>query len=247
MAHPRHTRVLDDLRARIARVERSGRASRAVLPFGLPALDRHLPEGGLALGALHEVAPSGPELTHAAAASLFVGGILGRLKGPVLWCVGRKDLFAPALAGVGLAPGRLIFVETHGDDASVLAVLEEALRHPALAGVAGEVGRLAPTPARRLQIAAGASGVVAFALPRAATTEPDAAVTRWRVSTLPSTPLPVPGVGRPRWQLELARCRNGQTASWTMEGCDAKGRLGLAADMADGSAAARRPGRAAAG
>ena len=27
------------------------------------------------------------------------------------------------------------------------------------------------------------------------------------VERFPSTPLPVPGVGRPRWQLELIRCR----------------------------------------
>lgn len=244
MAQPRHTRVLESLRAQIARVERSGRASRAVLPFGLPALDGHLPEGGLALGSLHEVAPSGPELTHAAAASLFAGGIIARLKGPVLWCIGRRDLFAPALAGVGLAPGRLILVETHGGDASVLAVMEEGLQHRALAGVVGEVGKLGTTPARRLQIAAGASGVVAFALRRTATAEPNAAATRWQLTALPSTPLPVAGIGRPRWRVELTRCRNGEPAAWIMEGCDAKGRLGLVADVADGPAETHRSVRA---
>lgn len=247
MAHPRHIRVLDDLRAQIARAEGSGRARRAVLPFGVRALDRHLPEGGLALGALHEVAPSAPELTHAAAAGLFVGGILARLKGPVLWCVRRRDLFAPALAGVGLAPGRMIFVETHGGGASVLAVMEEALRHRALAGVVGEVDKLTMTAARRLQIAAGASGVVALALRRAATEEPNAAVTRWRVSALPSAPLAVAGVGRPRWRVELTRCRGGEAAEWIMEGCDAQGRLGLLSDLADGSAATDGRRRAAAG
>ncbi len=30
-----------------------------VLPFGIKAIDEHLPEGGLALGALHEVADGG--------------------------------------------------------------------------------------------------------------------------------------------------------------------------------------------
>ena len=37
--------------------------------------------------------------------------------------------------------------------------------------------------------------------------EPTAAVTRWRISVRPSSPMPVPGVGRPRWLLELLRCR----------------------------------------
>jgi hypothetical protein len=60
------------------------------------------------------------------------------------------------------------------------------------------------------------------------------APTRWRVSPLPSTPLPVPGVGRARWQLELIRCRAGESADFEVEACDAKGRLALASDLAHG-------------
>ncbi|MYZ47899.1 ImuA family protein, partial [Propylenella binzhouense] len=198
MAHPRHTRVLDDLRAQIARVERSGRTRRAVLPFGVPAIDERLPDGGLALGAFHEVGPSGPELTHAAGAGLFVGGILARLKGPVLWCLSRRDLFAPALSAVGLKPERLLFAETHGGDSSVLLVMEEGLRHRGLAGVVGEVRKLSLTEARRLQLAAEASGVIALAIRRwtgATVADPTAAAIRWRLTALPSTPLPVAGVG----------------------------------------------------
>jgi protein ImuA len=35
------------------------RHERAVLPFGIKAIDERLPEGGLALGALHEMAGGG--------------------------------------------------------------------------------------------------------------------------------------------------------------------------------------------
>lgn len=42
--------------------------------------------------------------------------------------------------------------------------------------------------------------------------QPTAAVTRWRVTALPSSPLPVPGIGRARWQLELIRVRAGESA-----------------------------------
>jgi protein ImuA len=45
-------RALDALRARIAEIEAGGRAPRGVLPFGVPAIDARLPDGGLALGAL---------------------------------------------------------------------------------------------------------------------------------------------------------------------------------------------------
>lgn len=40
----------------------------AVLPFGIAAIDRHLPAYGLSLGCLHEVAAAGPEMEHGAAA-----------------------------------------------------------------------------------------------------------------------------------------------------------------------------------
>jgi hypothetical protein len=74
-----------------------------------------------------------------------------------------------------------------------------------------------------------------------------AAVTRWRVSALPSTPLPVPGVGRARWQLELIRCRAGESADFEVEACDAKGRLALPSDLVHRSGAKEIGQRRAAG
>jgi protein ImuA len=47
--------------------------------------------------------------------------------------------------------------------------------------------------------------------------------------------LPVPGVGRARWQLELIRCRAGESADFEVEACDAKGRLALPSDLVYGS------------
>jgi hypothetical protein len=65
--------------------------------------------------------------------------------------------------------------------------------------------------------------------------QPTAAVTRWRVSALPSHPLPVPGIGRARWRLELVRCRGGESACFEVEACDAQGRLALPSDLVHGS------------
>lgn len=53
----------------------------------------------------------------------------------------RPDLFAPALAQAGLAPDRVIYVEA-GKDKTVLAGVEEGLRHGGLGAVVGEVARL---------------------------------------------------------------------------------------------------------
>ncbi|HJU19357.1 MAG TPA: damage-inducible protein [Stellaceae bacterium] len=237
---PAHAHVLEDLRTRIAHIARAGRSPRPVVPFGVAAIDARLPQGGLARGALHEIAGG----VHSAEAVLFVAGVLARLHGSVLWCLCRRDLFAPALAGVGLHPDRVIYAEG-GDERTVLLCLEEGVRHAGLAGAVGEVTHLSMTASRRLQLAAEASGVIAFVIRRWRTAgeagefgQPNAAVTRWRITAAPSSPLPVPGIGRARWRLELVRVRGGEGALWEVEACDGQGRLALSADLADRSAAA---------
>lgn len=237
--------AIDTLRARIRAIEAGARTSRGVLPFGIEAIDEALPEGGLALGALHEVAGGGAGAIDGAAAALFAAGIVARSSGPVLWCVTRPDLFAPALGQAGLDPDRFIYAEA-GDDKTVLACFEEGLRHGGLGGVVAEVARLPTTASRRLQLAAETSGTLGIALRRwrrqteaADFGQPTAAVTRWRISALPSTALPVPGIGRARWLVELIRCRAGECAEFVLEASDEEGRLAVPADLADRSAASR--------
>src|SRR5882672_9398854 len=68
--------VIGQLRHLLPRLE--GIADDApVLAFGIPGLDRHLPQGGLALGALHEVLP---ETTGDLPSAFgFVAALLGRM------------------------------------------------------------------------------------------------------------------------------------------------------------------------
>lgn len=237
--------ALDTLRARIATIEAGGRLRWGVLPFGVAALDACLPGGGLARGALHEVAGDADGLVQGAAAALFAAGIVGRAGGQVLWCVTRPGLFAPALSQAGLDPERVIQAEA-GDERTVLACCEAGLRHGGLGAVVGEVAELSLTASRRLQLAAEASGSLAIMLRRmwrardsSALGQPTAAATRWRVTALLSSPLPVPGIGRARWLLELVRCRGGACADVEVEACDAAGRLALPAGLAHGSAPAQ--------
>jgi protein ImuA len=228
---------IEELRERIRRLEGAAARRRLVLPFGLKAIDRHLPEGGLALGALHEVAGGGHGAINGAAAALFTAGVAARTRGKVLWCVMRPDL-----AQAGLVPDRVIYVEA-GDEKSVLICFEEGLRHGGLGAVVAEVARLSMTASRRLQLAAEGSGTIGLAIRRwrrpaeaADFGQPTASVTRWRVSAVPATPLPVPGVGRARWQVELIRCRAGESVDFEVEACDAKGRLALPSGPVHGPA-----------
>jgi protein ImuA len=236
-----------ELRRQIERLE-GGAQTRPPLAFGIKAVDDHLPGGGLARGALHEIVEAGPAAEFAGSATLFTAGIAARLEGPVLWCLTRRDLFAPGLASAGLLPSRVIYADA-GRDRDVLPLVEEGLRERGLAAVIGEVTRLGLTASRRLQFAAEGSGVTPLILRRWWTVAekdlaglPSAAVTRWRIAPAPSEPEPAPGLGRARWQVDLMRCRGGAPRSWILEACDAKGRLALAAALADGPdpAAARR-------
>jgi protein ImuA len=228
------------LRAEIALLAEGKRGgARAHVPFGLDAIDRRLAGGGLAEAALHEVAGASPGLGDDAAATLFAASIAARIgEGTVLWALSRRDLFAPGLAQIGLAPDRLLYAECRRDE-EVLAVMEEGLRHGGLAAVVGEVGRVAMAATRRLQLAAEEGGTMALMLKRWRRSGedplglPSAAVTRWRLGVAPSAPLPVPGLGRARWHLALARQRGGEPFNLLVEAPDEKARLALPARAAD--------------
>lgn len=226
-------------------------ASLPGLPVGDPVLAAALPGGALPRGALHVAFDAGPGSEYATGAARFVAGLIAPLAGAVLWVCERADLYPPALAELGLDPGRLICVGA-SRPAAVLAALEDALgaRAP-LAAVVGEGGgTLDLTASRRLQLAAAHAGRPVFLLRRSprfddpAFLAPDAAATRWRLAPLPSAPprpeADVPGLGPARWRLDLLRCRGGAPHSWIVEADDAPGPCRVVAELADRPAAPRR-------
>jgi protein ImuA len=249
-----------ELRERIRRIERPAATAHGVLPFDIVEIDRSLPGGGLACGALHEILGAGGDEEDGALAAAFAAWILRRLISPtspaqsltrpglslleggmVLWCLPSSDLYGPGLAAHGLDPGRVVLVQTPRD-AEILWAMEEGLRASGIAAVVGEIGTLPAVASRRLQLAAERSGITAFLLRRwreggQAARErilPNAAATRWRITALPSHPLHnEPGVGHPRWRVELLRCRGGEPGCWEMEVADATDPVPLAAALAN--------------
>ncbi len=219
--------------------------ARPSLPLGVAPLDAHLPGGGLPLGCLHEVEGARAEWDDAAATG-FCLALLARLcaarpspaptstppeDGAVLWVTPWRDLYAPGVAAFGLDPGRLILVRA-GTGTDVLWAMEEGLRCPRLIAVVGEVGALERAAGRRLQLAAGASGVTAFALrrqryPTRRGEAPSAALTRWRIAPMSSAQMSSAQMsskgmagrllGRPSWQVELLRCRGAAPGQWHVE------------------------------
>ena len=134
------------------------------------------------------------------------------------------------------------------DDAELLAVMEEGLRHRGLGAVIGEAKRADMTATRRLQLAAEGGRTIALLMKRHAREDsdpigmPSAAITRWRIGCAPSAPLPVEGIGRPRWRVALVRQKGGEGFEQLLEACDATGRLALPAALGNRAPA---PGRAA--
>jgi protein ImuA len=242
-----------ELRRLVERMESHGSSWAGSLPFGIPELDDHLPGEGLQRGHLHEVVEGGPASSYAALATLFTAGILARLPGPVLWCLCGRDLFAPALARIGLHPDRVIYCETW-KDRDVLPAMEEGLRCKGLAGVVGEVTKLSLTASRRLQLCAGETGVTALLIRRwrnlnekSFIDEPSASATRWRVTPHPSPDAGFDGLQRQHWKVELLRARGGEPRSWIVEACDATGHLAFPAEVALGQNTADFARRAVAG
>jgi protein ImuA len=216
--------ALDDLRARIAVIEGGRNIAIRRVPLGAPLIDAVLPGGGLMGAAVHEIAGS--------AASGFAAMVLGRLKGPVLWCVdlyARSHLYGPGLAAFGIRSDQLIIVRC-ANRADMLWAMEEGLRTSALAGIVCEpVGAVDLTASRRLQLAAEIGGGVGLLLNRgslkkAGQLAPNALASRWRVDNAPIVD-ETGACGRSRWRVELERCRGAEAVGeWMVRWHEPDGR-----------------------
>jgi protein ImuA len=85
--------------------------------------------------------------------------------------------------------------------------------------VIGEIGELTFAASRRLQLAEEKSHVTGFIHRYDPKTEDAVAcVTRWKIKPLPSLAVDgLPGLGKPRWNVELHKVRNGQPGTWQVE------------------------------
>jgi protein ImuA len=239
--------VMHELRRLLPRMEGFADEARTLptLPLGLAVLDSHLPQGGLAFGAVHEAAPRTDRDLPAAFG--FIAALLGAMppRGPLLligpaWFGQYGRPYGHGLNGLGLNPARLILVETTDCKQSLWA-MEEALRSAVPAAVAGAIDALDLKSSQRLHLAARESGVPLLLLRPARVLEASAAATRWRVGTAEAARDRFGLLARWRWRLELQRCRNGRVGEWVVEYDHVAHRFSLAAALAD-PAISRRAG-----
>lgn len=186
---------------------------------GLGAIETAFPNAVFPKGAIHEFLSAGPE--QAAASGGFIIGILSSLiqhGGACLWISVSRQIFPLALKVYGIEPDQIIFIDLKLER-DVLWVAEEALKCEGLAGVIAEVKELTFAQSRRLQLAVEKSRVTGFILhndPKKINTT--ACVARWKITPFSSElPDDMPGVGYPRWNVELLKVRNGNPRVWQIE------------------------------
>jgi protein ImuA len=184
----------------------------SALPLGITAIDAAL-GGGLARGALHEIAAVSE--AHLAAATGFALGLVSSRR--LLWIAEDMALaesgapYGPGLDAFGLLPERLLTVAaTRPHD--LLWAMEEALRCRAIGAVIGELrhGEIDAVAVRRLSLAAAESGALTLLLRAAAPNDASTAATRWIVGAAPNA----------RFAVELVRNRRGPLGSWILEWSD---------------------------
>jgi protein ImuA len=200
----------------------------SLLPLGIAAIDAAL-GGGLARGALHEIAAASE--AHLAAATGFALGLAARRQAAVFWIAEDMALgesgapHGPGLDAFGLSPERLVTVAA-ARSRDLLWAMEEALRCRAIGAVIGELrtGEIDMVAMRRLSLAAGESGALALLLRAAPPHEASTAATRWIVGAAPSAP----AHEAPRFAAQLVRNRRGPAGSWILQWSDTDERFVLA-------------------
>ena len=187
--------------------------------FGLGAIESAFPNQTFPTGALHEFISTRPEFT--AAIGGFIAGIIQTLLasgGVCVWVSYTRRIYPPALKRFGVSPDRIIFIDVQREK-DVLWATEEALKCSGIAAVICETRLLSFMESRRLQLAIEQSRVTGFILRKDVKHMSTTACTaRWTVKPVRSKLRPgMPGVGYPRWQVDLLKVKNGQTGSWTLE------------------------------
>lgn len=213
--------IVEQLRQQLLRMQGGTRDAGQGCRMGLGAIERAFPGGIFPTASIHEFMAANAE--EAAAASGFVSGLLARMTangGTCLWISAspRLGAFPPALAAFGIAPERIVFVEAKRER-DILWAMEEALKCKALTAAIAELPAMDFAQSQRLQLAVEKSRVTGFALRnRPMGMGNTACAARWRIRPLPSVlETGMPGVGFPRWEVELLKARNGNPGRWTVE------------------------------
>lgn len=224
--------ILSKLQSEILLLQGFKPASLSAINPGLGPILEAFPNANFPTGCIHEFIT--PQWESIAATGGFISALLSTLMGDagvVLWISHKKTLFPPSLSNYGVKPHQVLTIEVQRQK-DVLWVMEESLKCPALTVVVGEVSQFDFTTSRRLQLAVEQSNVTGFvlqtSLKKISTT---ACVARWSVQPAISEPVDdLPGIGYPKWNVELQKVRNGRPGAWHVHWANSRFQVTTSAD-----------------
>lgn len=185
---------------------------------GLGFIKAAFPNASFPLGAMHEFFCSRQE--DVSASGGFIAAIVSAImqKGGVsIWISSSQMIFPPALKSFGIEPDKIIFIAVQKEK-EILWVMEEALKCDGLAAVIAETSEISFTASRRFQLAVEQSRVTGFIIRRNPKNLATSCIARWKITPLPAASEDgLPGVGFPRWNVELLKVRNGTPGTWQLE------------------------------
>lgn len=187
--------------------------------IGLGPVEEAFPNGVFPVGSVHEFISTSSE--ESAVSSGFISGLLATLMkngGVCIWISTIRAVFPPSIKTFGVEPDRIVFVCMQREK-DVLWAMEEALKCEGIAAVIAELQELDFVQSRRLQLAVEKSRVTGFVFrSRPRRIGATACVARWQIRPL-SSELDdgMPGVGFPRWEVELLKVRNGNPGKWQVQ------------------------------
>ncbi|MFC4213035.1 ImuA family protein [Pedobacter lithocola] len=188
--------------------------------FGLGPIEACFPNNVFPTGTIHEFLAEQPE--DAAASEGFIAGLLAKLMengNSCLWISRNRKLFPPSLEAFGVDPQQIIFLDLYYIK-EILWAMEEALKCEGLACVIAELPDIDFAQSRRLQLATEKSHVTGILLRK----EPKrslsatACTARWQITPQPTEiSAGIPGVGNPRWEVNLRKVKNGEGGRFYVE------------------------------
>jgi Uncharacterized conserved protein len=186
---------------------------------GLGPISQAFPNQYFPTSAVHEFLVATAE--EKAASSGFIAGLISSINhipGVMVWIGTKLQVYPHAYKFFGIDPEKIIFVSLDREK-DVLWAVEESLKCEGLSAVVGELRGLSFDVSRRLQLAVEKSHVTGFILNHnTSSINANTCVSRWKISHLPSAVYDdLPGIGFPRWQVDLLKVRNGQPGSWQVE------------------------------
>lgn len=187
--------------------------------MGIGRVETAFPNGVFPTRGIHEFISTTPE--HSASTDGFISALLAVLMKNgtgCVWISTSRKLFPASLRTFNVDPERIIFMDVSKEQ-DVLWIMEEALKCKGLSAVIAEINTLSLTDSRRLQLAVEKNGVTGFILRKdGRKAVSNMATARWKITPLPSgTGDGMPGIGFPRWNVELIKVRSGSPGSWVLE------------------------------